>query len=407
MLKETPLIEEHRLCGAKFIDFHGWKLPLEFSGPTKEHLNVRKHSGLFDISHIGEIRVKGTGALQLLKKCLTNNVADLKRNQTQYNLLCNEKGGIVDDIILYCLKPGEDYLLCVNSSRREEDLYRLNRCRSSHSVAVLDESDQWAQLALQGPSADSLLTAVLNKAKSTNITENMETMQVDPAFSGVESVSSQNNPSDEKNGECERDTESSDRMNIKKNYFQWYSFLNKPILVSATGYTGEKGFEILISPEKSVSLWREILKVGKDHYCQPVGLAARDTLRMEMKYPLYGTDLNESIDPYSAGLSWVVKNPDDFVGSSALSQIKNRIKKKWVGFELSADSGVPRQGHRIRVGGKVVGQVTSGARSPCLAKMIGLGYVSLEYSSPAQRIQVEIHGNLIPAEIVATPFIKK
>ena len=366
MLKETALIEEHRRCSGKLISFHGWKLPLEFSGSTVEHLNVRKNVGLFDVSHMGEIRVSGVDALKILEKCLTNNVAALKKNRTQYNLLCNEQGGIVDDLILYCLEPSEDYLLCVNAACLEKDLEWIRSHTSHGPEKVRDESHCWAQLALQGPKASSLLASVL----------------------GI---------SEEKGGELE----------IKKNHCQWFSFLDHSILVSATGYTGERGFEILVSPEKTPLLWRGILEKGKNFDCLPSGLAARDTLRMEMKYPLYGKDLNESIDPHSAGLSWAVKNPTDFIGSVALSSIKKQIRKKWVGFQLSQTAGVPRLGSRILVDGTPVGEVTSGARSPSLDRMIGLGYVASEYSSPSQRIQVEIHQNPVPAEVVATPFIKK
>ena len=361
MLKETVLIEEHRRCGAKLIAFHGWKLPLEFSGSTVEHLNVRKNVGLFDVSHMGEIRVRGVDALKILEQCLTNNVANLKKNQTQYNLLCNEQGGILDDLILYCLEPGEDYLLCVNAACLEKDL-RWLRQHNSFDVEIQDESEQWAQLALQGPKAPSLLASALNEGSV---------------------------------------------LEIKKNHFQWFSLLNQSVLVSATGYTGEKGFEILISPEKAPALWRDLLEKGKDYGCAPVGLAARDTLRMEMKYPLYGKDLDENIDPYSVGLSWVLKNPTNFIGSAALSQMKTQISQKWVGFQLSESVGVPRKGSAVLVDGKIIGKVTSGAKSPCLDQMIGLAYVPLEYSSPAQSIQIEIHKNPVPAEIVATPFIKK
>ncbi len=364
MLKETTLIEEHRRCAGKLIAFHGWKLPLEFSGSKEEHLNVRKNVGVFDVSHMGVIRVLGTDALKVLEKCLTNNVAALKKNRTQYNLLCNEEGGIVDDLILYCLEPCEDYLLCVNAACFEKDLEWIRSHTLSGPEIVRNENIGWAQLALQGPKAPALLAFVLGL----------------------------------KEGE---------ELEIKKNHCQWFSFLGQSILVSATGYTGEKGFEILVSHEKAPLLWRGILEKGKDFGCLPSGLAARDTLRMEMKYPLYGNDLNESIDPHSAGLSWAVKNPTDFIGSEALSNIKRQIRKKWVGFQLSEVAGVPRSGSRILVEGTPVGEVTSGAKSPSLDKMIGLGYVETEYSSPSQCIQVEIHQNPIPAEIVATPFIKK
>ena len=272
----------------------------------------------------------------------------------------------MDDLILYCLKPGEDYLLCVNAACLEKDLKWIRYHTSSGPEKVRDESNHWAQLALQGPKAHSLLASVLKD-------------------------------SDGKKANLE----------IKKNHFQWCSFLDQPVLVSTTGYTGEKGLEIFLSLENIPFLWKELLDKGKDFDCLPVGLAARDTLRMEMKYPLYGKDLDEKADPYSAGLSWAIKNPANFIGSATLAQIKKKISKKWVGFQLSKSVGVPRKGSAVLVEGKPVGEVTSGARSPCLDRMIGLTYVPIEYSSPNQSIQVEIHQNLVPAEIVATPFIKK
>ena len=367
MLKETPLIEEHRRLGAKLISFHGWKLPLEFSGSGREHLNVREKAGLFDVSHMGEIRLRGDQALETLEKCLTNNVSVLKENQAQYNFMCNETGGIIDDLILYCFKPGKDYLLCVNASCLEKDLKWLKQ----HGLCeISNESDQWAQLALQGPMASSILFSVLKFHKVLKGDDNGKSV-----------------------------------LEMKTNQFECFSFLGSSIVVSATGYTGERGFEILVSPEKAPILWRSILEKGEESDCLPVGLAARDTLRMEMKYPLYGNDLNEDIDPHSAGLSWVVKNPHNFIGSAALSRIKK--DKKLVGFQLLSAQGVPRRNSRIWVEGEPVGRVTSGAKSPSLNRMIGLGYIPIEYSSPSQKMEVEIHQNPVPAEIVATPFIKK
>ncbi len=356
MLKESPLIEEHRQLKARFINFHGWKLPLTFSSPAREHLNVREHSGLFDVSHLGDIRVQGPGALQLLQKCLTSDASSLQKNQSQYSLICNERGGILDDLILYCFKSKEDYLLCVNASCLKKDLNWLNR-HNSFGATLRDESDLRARLALQGPSSRAVLSDVFSDMPES----------------------------------------------IKKNHFKWRRFESELVMVSATGYTGEKGFEILSSPSVAVLLWRKILTTK--HSCLPVGLAARDTLRMEMKYPLYGQDINEHTDPYSAGLGFAVKNPEPFIGSSSL--LKKQVKKKWVGFQLRIPSGVPRKGHRIFVANKPVGEVTGGAGSPSLNKIIGLGYLPKEYSRPCQRIQVEIHGNLVPAEIVATPFIKR
>jgi len=378
MLKESPLINEHRRLGAKFIPFHGWKLPLEYSGSRKEHLSVRNHAGLFDVSHMGEIRVRGAQALTLLNRALTNDASVLRAGQIQYTMLCNEKGGIIDDLILYCLKPREDYLLCVNSARKEVDLKWLKQVMvykpgyvkstlekdfNSWPITIEDESSSWVQLALQGPRAPRILERLIKE----------------------ESI-----------------------LQLKKNHFQKFSFLGESILVSATGYTGERGFEILLPPSVAHYLWAGILEQDKD--CVPVGLAARDTLRIEMKYPLYGNELNEEIDPYSAYLSWVVKNQNDFLGSQALAVIKKRIKRKWIGFAFSKKEGmgVPRLGYRILTeSGQVIGEVTSGAYSPSLEKMIGMGYVPIEYSSPGQAIKIEVHQNHILAEVKKTPFYQK
>ncbi len=364
MLKTTVLIEKHRLLGARFVPFYGWKLPIDFGVSAKEeHLNVRNFVGLFDVSHMGEIRIKGNQALSLLEKLLTSHVSLLKKNESQYSLLCSEKGGIIDDLIVYCLEHGEDYLLCVNASRIETDLGWIARHADQRGVEIRNESSQWSQLALQGPKAEQLLAQVF---------KNQSLRQ------------------------------------LKKFAFQHLTFQDKNVLVSATGYTGERGFEILIpSGGEVLNLWEKIMSKGKDFSCRATGLAARDTLRIEMKYPLYGHDLNEQIDPHSAGLSWLVKNPHSFIGSEALREKKQSITKKWVGFQLSSSSGVPRQSSPILVDGQSVGEVTSGCQSPCLNKMIGLGYVSSQYAKVAQVVQIKIHQDLIPAEIVATPFINK
>ena len=362
MLKTTPLIEEHQKLGAKLFAFHGWKLPLEYSGSRQEHLNVRKHVGIFDVSHMGEIRIRGNKALQAIEKLFTNNATVLKKHQAQYTLLCNEEGDILDDLILYCLKPQTDYLLCVNAARCLFDLNWISKHNPFKDVLIQNESDLWAQIALQGPKSSQLLSQVLNQ----------NTLQ-----------------------------------NMKKFAFDFFPFNGEQILVSTTGYTGEKGFEILTSKATAPLLWRKILKQGQDSCCLPIGLAARDTLRIEMKYPLYGNDLSEKWDPFSAGLGWAVKNPGKFIGSSALKIKQQKITQKWIGFKLLQTEGVPRRGQGIYMDGEQIGEVTSGTKSPCLNRMIGMGYVNRKYSTPGQMLHIDIHQNLIPAEIVATPFIKK
>jgi len=364
MLKTTPLTEEYRILRPRFINFHHWKLPLEFCGAKTEHLNVRNKVGVFDISHMGKIRVTGTStqALCTLERLLTNNVGAMQAYQAQYNLLCNFEGGILDDLIVYCIRPGEEYLLIVNGARLDADIHWMYEHNPEEGGNITNESMEWAMLALQGPESCALLEQVLDD----------ETVQ-----------------------------------QISKFCWQFFSFHGGSLLVAATGYTGEKGFEILVPTVSARRLWRSILNQGKAFGCLPAGLAARDTLRMEMKYPLYGNDLDINTNPYSAGLAWAVKNPKDFIGASMLSQLRHSFKRKWVGFQLQEASGIPRRLSRIFVNDNVVGEVTSGAMSPCLNRIIGLGYVDRTYSQFGQTLHIEIHQENIPAEIVATPFIKK
>ena len=364
-LKTTPLIKEHQKLQARFIDFYGWKLPLKFGSNTarEEHLNVRRAAGLFDISYMSKIRVIGPTALQALEKLLTNNIRIIQKNQSQYNLLCNEKGGIIDDLIVYCMKFQTEYLLIGNGSRQDKVYQWIkDSCSNDREVTIQDESQKWAMMALQGPASFSILQKILQL-------NNVRTM--------------------------------------KKRTWQFSSFLGDNVMMAATGYTGEKGFELLLPSEKASNLWQAILKQGKEFNCLPVGLAARDTLRLEMKYPLYGVDLNEDIDPYSANLAWVVKNSAGFIGKEALMQVRYKIQRKWIGFQIKNSAGLPRRGMPIWVQNKRIGEVTSGAMSPCLNYIIGTGYVDSEYSHIGQMIQIEVHQSQISAEIVATPFIKK
>ena len=366
-LKESYLIEEHRRLSARFIPFHGWKLPLEYSNAKTEHLAVRNTAGLFDVSQMGEIRVTGSSALKTLEYLLSNNIGKLQNNQAQYNLLCNPEGGIIDDLIVYCLKYGEDYLLCVNASRCSTDFTWIQKNNLFKDTSIQDESDQWVQLALQGPKAIDILSMVLSNNSKVEI------------------------------------------LNMKKFQFNWLPFNKEKIMVSATGYTGERGFEILVSPKQSVELWQQILNQGGQWGCVPVGLAARDTLRMEMKYPLYGNDLDEKTNPYCMGLSWAVKNSKKFIGSEALSKKQGAIQQKWVGFQLlNNNKGIPRKNYSVFLkDNKFLGKVTSGALSPCLNEVIGMALIDKQFANEGQLIYIQIHGDLIPTKIVATPFIKK
>ncbi len=358
-------MKEHQKRQARFVDFYGWKLPLRFGSNTAraEHLNVRRAAGLFDISYMSKICIKGQEALQTLEKLLTNNIRIIRKNQSQYNLLCNDKGGIIDDLIVYCLEFQTEYLLIGNGSRQEKVYQWIKKnCSNERQVAIQDESQKWAMMALQGPAASSVLAKILQ-------------------VNGIQTM--------------------------KKRTWQFSSFLGDNLIIAATGYTGEKGFELLFPSDKAGYLWQAILEQGKEFDCWPVGLAARDTLRLEMKYPLYGVDLNEDTDPYSANLSWAVKNPAAFIGKEALAQARHKTQRKWVGFQVKNPAGLPRCGMHIRIRDQQVGEVTSGAMSPCLNYIIGTGYVDSEYSHIGQMIQIEVHQSQISAEIVATPFIKK
>lgn len=357
-LKVTPLMTEHQKCKAHFVDFHGWKLPLRFRDASKEHLQVRHASGLFDISYMSKIRIKGASALQTLEKLVTNNIGLIQKNQAQYNLLCNEQGGILDDAIVYCLEFQKDYLLVANGSQREK-VYRWIKKHKLPESHIQDESEKWAMLALQGPLAPLLLANTLGIA---------------------------------------------DVQNIKRYHFKKLQFLGENILVAATGYTGEKGFEVLVPFAKATTLWQFILNQGKGD-CWPIGLAARDTLRLEMKYPLYGQDLQETTHPYSAGLAWAIKNPKNFIGKKSMLNFKKQTK--WVGFQIKQISGLARYGHKVLANGELIGKVTSGAMSPCLQYIIGVAYVDLKWCSIGQKIQIAVHHAQIPAEIVATPFINQ
>ena len=439
--KATPLIEEQRRAGGKFMLFQGWKLPREFSSSRKEHLNVRKNAGLFDISHMGEIRVQGPGALPLLQKTLTNQSDKLKKNQAQYNLMCNEKGGVIDDLLLYCLEPEKDYLLCVNAGCSEKDFQWLSK-HNIFQATLKNEGDKWAGLSIQGPKALSLLIKALCPSRDSlkTLTRQSDALDYSPTSRDLcptRAVPLEASPT------LPESRESSLLKNMKKNQCQWFSLVsggthfqmdtsNKTgvhqlILVSATGYTGEQGFEIFLPPQSAPVLWRKLLEVGEGVLC-PAGLVARDTLRLESQYPLYGQELSEDRDPYSAGLSWAVKNKTNFIGSQALSQTK--ITNKRVSFVLSQGESadftsfsqhnlvpkgeqrtvteqmspplrVPRAGNRILDRkGQLIGEVTSGAFSPTLSSMIGMGYVQAEQSVDNTKVQIEIQGELYPAFLV-------
>lgn len=361
-LNRTALFASYAEHGGKTIDFGGWDLPVQFSSIKAEHEAVRTKAGLFDVSHMGEVLVSGTGALPYLQKMMTNDVSKLKNGQAQYTAMCYEDGGTVDDLLIY--KRGEDdYLLVVNASNIDKDLEWMNK-HATEAVEILDASSSYALLALQGPVAEkvlqSLTTEPLNEIKFFRFKENVE-------------ICGQN------------------------------------VLVSRTGYTGEDGFELYASPESIVILWQAILMAGKSEGVVPAGLGARDTLRFEAGLPLYGQELSKDISPLEAGLGFVVKvnKEDDFIGKEALAgQKENGTPRKLVGLEM-IDNGIPRTGYKVLINDEEVGEVTTGTQSPTLQKNIGFALIETEHADIGAEVIVQVRKRQLKAVIIATPFYKR
>ncbi len=345
----TPLYHEYK--NKSFIfNFSGWKLPLYFTSQKQEHMKVRTDVGVFDVSHMGEIRVQGDKALDFLEWLTTNQVGKLEKHKSQYSLLLNEKAGVIDDIIVYCLKEKKDYLLCTNAINIEKDFQWLNQ-NNSFEVKITNESHKWAQLALQGPRSFEVLKQIFK-----------------------------------------------DFRDLPRFCFMFH----EDLMIASTGYTGEKGFEIFLSPKKAPFLWRKIL----EKKVPPIGLAARDSLRIEMNYPLYGQELTEKINPLEAGLFWAIKhNEKEFLGSRNLK--KSNYNNRLIGFVME-NSIIARAGYElISFDKKPLGWVTSGTYSPLLKASIGIGYVKKEYAKKGELLDVIIRKKAYRAKIVNTPFIKR
>lgn len=360
-LKRTPLYEEHRRLGARMVEFSGWEMPIQYSGIVEEHRAVRTRAGLFDVSHMGEFSVGGEQALAYLQYLVPNDVGRLAVNQALYTQLCRPDGGVVDDLLIYRLTPIE-YMLVVNAGNIEKDFAWLEEQRADFDVRLVDRSGDVALLALQGPAAQKILQPLT---------------QVDLA--------------------------------TVKNYRCIATPINHArCLISRTGYTGEDGFELYCPSADVGDLWQDLLAAGKEHGMLPAGLGARDTLRMEAGYSLYGHELSEQINPLEAGLGVSVKlGKSDFIGRPALARITLKgVKHKIVGIEL-IERGVARSGYALYVGERQVGTLTSGAPSPTLNKSIGLAYVEAEFAVPGQSVQVDIRGRRTAARVVTLPFYKR
>jgi len=342
------------------VDFAGWEMPVQYRGVIEEHRAVRSRAGLFDVSHMGEIEVRGAGAAEFCQRLTANDVSRMKPFQAQYNLLLNRRGGIIDDVIFYRLEENI-FFICVNAANSDKDFSWL-REQAAGTVEVENVSAEYVQLALQGPRAEKILqplTAVPLAA-------------------------------------------------LKSFYFAFADVASIRCLIARTGYTGEAGFELYCHGDAGPALWRALLDAGLPEGLMPVGLGARDTLRLEKAYPLYGHELDETTTPLEAGLEWVTKfSKPEFMGREVLLEQKRRgVSRKLVGLEM-LDPGIARSGYRLFKNEVNIGHVTSGTKSPTLNKSIALAYVAIEHAALDHGVDVEIRGRKIPAKIVSLPFYNR
>lgn len=359
-LKSVPLEAQHLAAGGKMVEFAGFNMPVQYTGIKEEHFAVRKAAGLFDVSHMGEIEFRGPNALEAVDHLVTNDISKLVDGQAMYTAMCHPSGGIVDDLVVYRLGP-ERVFICVNAANRDKDFTHM-REYTSLDVDLIDRSDEFAQLAIQGPNALAIVASLADIDPSTVSYYHAK----DGHIAGV------------------------------------------PGLISRTGYTGEDGFELYIPADRAVEVFDAVVDAGAAHGLMLCGLGCRDTLRLEARYLLYGNDMTDDTNPLEAGLGWVTKldRPTDFVGKSALKAVKaNGVTRRLRGFVLR-DRGVLRHGYPVYVDGACVGELTSGGYSPTLDQSIGLGYVAVE-SCDASQAQVEIRGRRLATELTKKPFYKR
>lgn len=358
---KTPLYDEHVKLGARIVDFAGWLMPIQYEGLKQEHAYTREHAGLFDVSHMGEIRVKGPKAVEALQWLTTNDVASLEAGKAHYSMLPNHEGGLVDDIFVYCLEKNADYLVCVNASNKDKDFKWMTE--NNKGADITDESSKWGQIAIQGPEAVQLCDLVFAPIKVSEMGRNQ----------------------------------------ILKSKFQGHD-----IMIATTGYTGENGCEVFVEAAGTVALWNALLNQPQVK-AKAIGLGARDTLRTEMKYSLYGHEIDDTTNPYEAALGWAIKpTAKDYIGKAPMLKGKEGgLKRKLIGFKM-LDRGIPRQGYEIKTeSGQKIGFVTSGTHSPTLDEPIGIAYVESSFSPEGSQLFVDIRGKLVPAKVVKTPFVQK
>jgi aminomethyltransferase len=348
--RRTPLFERHVAAGAKLVDFAGWEMPVQYTGIREEHMAVREACGIFDVSHMGEIETSGPDALLLLQRLLSNDVAQIPVAGAQYSLLCREDGGILDDLFTYRLRP-EHYLTVTNAANHERDLEWFQGHAEGLDVEVADRRDRYAMLAVQGPRAREIVQAISESPLPKRMTASSRRL------AGVET------------------------------------------LVCATGYTGEDGVELLVEPDGAPALWQDLVRRG----AVPAGLAARDTLRLEACFHLYGNDLSLQRGPIEAGLGWCCKEDTDFIGSDAVRTVREAgPREKLVAFVIDGP-GIARQGNQILGGG----EVTSGTLSPCLGRGIGLAYLPAEHAGIGTHIEIDVRGRTREATVAEKPLVRK
>jgi aminomethyltransferase len=362
MYQRTPLYETHRSLGAKLVPFAGFEMPVRYSGDVQEHMAVREAAGMFDVSHMGEFIVRGPRALDLIQHISSNDASRLPEGKAQYSCMPNEQAGIVDDIIVYHIRE-DQYMIVVNASNIAKDWDWISGHNARFGAELINISDETALIAVSGPRAEE----VVQRFTAFDLSKLGTYECFKGEFDGADKT-----------------------------------------LVATTGYTGERTFELFVYAEHARRVWDDLLEAGQASGLQPCGLGARDTLRLEMGYMLYGNDINDGTSPLEAGLGWITKlGKGPFVASELLQRQKAEgLRRKLVGFEL-LDKGIPRSGYELSSEGQAIGQVTSGSVSPVLGKGIGMGYVPVAFSAPGSQFDVIVRGKALRAQVLKTPFLQR
>ena len=359
-LRRTPFFDQHVAAGAKMVPFAGFEMPVTYAGVKEEHLNTRANVGLFDVSHMGEVRVRGPKAEDALMWLLSNAIKRLKPGHAQYNAMCNPEGGVVDDVFVYRV-AAEDFVVCVNAANREKDFAWMT-ANNPHGAEMVDEGDQWAQVAIQGPKGVDVVQALVGFDAAA-----VERHQfVQGTFAGIDGC-----------------------------------------LIARTGYTGEDGFEVFLPADHAAPAWAAILEAGAPHGIAPVGLGARDTLRLEVRNCLYGHELTDATSPLQAGLGWIVKlkKPGGFIGAEAIEARRGTDPRVLVGLVMEGKR-IAREGMAVSIGGTVVGEVTSGTLGPSVGKPVALAYVNASHKAPGTRLTVDVRGREAHGVVVEGSFLE-